>query len=149
VANCLDDCADRGFQFAFVTNIAADLTCSCATNVNIVVPSLCGLGANFIYTNNLIAPSGIPARRRALEVKRNQKVGMCPSGLQACRVSGEFTSDDFEVSFDVLFPTRKLLTPSVSMSRPSSSRAVDALPVSLTVTLLLLHLVSSEFFLPR
>lgn len=101
VANCLDDCEARGFQYAFVTNVAADLTCSCATNVNIVVPSLCGLGANFIYTNNLIAPSGIPARRRALEVRRNQKVGMCPSGLQACRIPSEFASDDFEVSLDV------------------------------------------------
>jgi hypothetical protein len=99
ISSCLRACADRGLKFAYITNLLLGNSCRCASAVTILSQGLCGLGSNYVYVDASIAPTGV-ARKRMLEMqKRAKKVGLCPTGLSACRVDqGDLTSDDFEVS---------------------------------------------------
>jgi hypothetical protein len=128
ISSCLDACNAGGYRYSFVTTAAVTL-CQCATTVEITAPSTCGLLRNFVYVNLAPVPSG--TRKRTLEArKRMEKVGLCPSGLQSCRVKQSvFGSDDFEVS-TWLSQRLTTLTSSVLTSRLSSSLVEDVPSVS-------------------
>jgi hypothetical protein len=99
ISSCLQTCEDNGFRFSYITNLLLGNTCQCANSVTIISPGICGLGRSYIYVDESIVPSGVARRNLAEQEKRALKVGMCPTGLSACRVNqGEFASDDFEVS---------------------------------------------------
>jgi hypothetical protein len=96
ISSCLRTCDDNNYRYAYITNLAIGNTCQCAQSVTILNRGLCGLGRSYVYIDQSIpAPSGL-SRRMIEQKKRSEKVGLCPTGLQSCRVTQN--SSDFEVS---------------------------------------------------
>jgi hypothetical protein len=143
ISSCLRTCNAKGFRFSYTTNLAVGNTCQCSSSVAILNSDICGLFRSYVYVNKAVpAPSG--ARKRLLEqIKRSENLGLCPAGLQSCRV-GSDSSDDYEVS-PTITSHLLLLMYSASMFKQNSSLAADVLLVYSTVLQSWRRRVSSKF----
>ncbi|WVW80093.1 hypothetical protein I302_102066 [Kwoniella bestiolae CBS 10118] len=97
--SCFDRCSASGsnynyaFPQTFTVGSGRNSICRCGSS-----PALdstaCGVNARFLYTQNLVVPSGIPGRKRALErLDRARRLArdqpFCPVGMTPCRVEGD------------------------------------------------------------